>query len=407
MRKRRGPGGAAGDGAAVGVEQHGAASGRTQPSARRDAAEQGADPRAGQRPERVIGRRGVRADRSPLAAPVARRREIVPLDQRDAVGRAGVDERPKQPCQSVAFEPRCWPTARMDGDPPPGRGEAQHREEAVRSMRRPRLPGGDRGLCVTPRPLDRERRHAPDGMDGEAKRRHDAEVAAAAAPRRPRRGRSARVESQSRTRPSAVTILQRADVVAGEAEAAREEPVATAEGQAGDADREAGAGRNRHVALLPQPLVDRAELRAGADRGRLCGPTATAHARPSGRRRGRARPTLVRVAAVAVAAASRRPAGSRAAAPTAGSARRRPRSRSRQRQAASARRSACSSRQPCRLVARRGAPDDVAAQLAVKSAARGIGGVEELRQPPPRHDRRRERRPSGALHEGAWSSPRC
>jgi hypothetical protein len=138
-------------------------------------------------------------------------------------------------------------------------------EELVRGVGREPLPRVDDCGRMLPGPAGGVRGHARDRIRHEHEVGDDPEVAAAAAAAGPEEvgvlvfaaGPPAPVRRDERQ------LLER---IAGEAVLARDEPDAAAERDAGDAHRGAGPGGNRGLEL-PEPIVDAAELGAGADLG--------------------------------------------------------------------------------------------------------------------------------------------
>ena len=127
-----------------------------------------------------------------------------------------------------------------------------------------RLPGVDEGDGIGVGPREVEVGRCRRREEPKAKRRDHAELAAAAATQRPEQVGVLLVVALDDA-PVGQHDPGADQLIAGQPVLAAEDPEATAEGQAGDADGWARAGRDRDV-VFEQLLVDVAELRARPDR---------------------------------------------------------------------------------------------------------------------------------------------
>ncbi len=227
------------------------------------------------RPEPLVEVVRLREEARP-GRPVARREAAVEaagpaLDQREVARAATAEarprharERPHEPAQlgDVAEVLPERGHARRAGAA--RRAEREDRGERRRRLRREALPGRQRLLSLRPRPRDAEPRRTGRPVRLQGQRRHDPEVAAAAAATRPEEV-LVRVGVQVPYAPVGGHDARREQVVAREPEAPPGQAMPAAEGEAADANRRAGPGRDRHAPPGERALhVD--QLRARADR---------------------------------------------------------------------------------------------------------------------------------------------
>ena len=205
-------------------------------------------------------------DRSGAPCPEAHRFHVRTRRDTYARRRAGVDERADKGLELLACPEELAGGRDLRRAAASG-AEVEHAEETVRRMRRERLPGLHDAAGVGPRPLDRVRRDAVDGMRAEDESRDDPEVAAAAASARPVQiGVLARVADERL--PGGSDDRRLDEVVAGQAELACGEADAPAECEPCDPDGRT-CSRRHGDAALPELVVDVDQPCAGADRRTL------------------------------------------------------------------------------------------------------------------------------------------